>query len=214
MPCAGPPRLLHKTASRSSSTAAGGPRNIRNNSCVKRFQNTAQRRKRPGGSRRPAPPLMSRGRRLTLVPSLPRRGCPGAAPDMGCARSTATNPGTTNGVPTPPSTVARPCMPIPHMIRGCSERHARRRTREHAGGRMERKRGLPATFARRCLRKPVAIAVNFAIEIRHPESQIFTGCPAGHTNVRFRNSKLIQRGVRVRASTPEQVQRNWTPRSA
>ena len=40
------------------------------------------------------------GDAVDIGPPMPRRGCPGTAPSTGCARSTATNPGTTNCAPT------------------------------------------------------------------------------------------------------------------
>src|SRR5262245_56536653 len=50
---------------------------------------------------------------------MPRRGCPSTAPSTGCARSTATNPGTTNCAPKRSITAARPCTPTRRTIQGC-----------------------------------------------------------------------------------------------
>jgi len=41
--------------------------------------------------------------------------------DYGCARSTATNPGTTSCAPKRSMTAARPCMPTPPRTRGCND---------------------------------------------------------------------------------------------
>src|SRR4029453_10100052 len=54
---------------------------------------------------------------------MPRRGYPNTAPGTGCARSTATNPGTTSHGPTPSITVARLCTPTLRRIQGCSDDH-------------------------------------------------------------------------------------------
>jgi Protein of unknown function (DUF2637) len=48
-----------------------------------------------------------------------------APPSTGCARSIATNPGTTNCAPKPSNTAARPCTPTQRTIQGCSGKPAR-----------------------------------------------------------------------------------------
>ena len=85
---------------------------------------TAQRRKLPDGWPPPTRLLTCRGTRSTLGPSMPRRGCPSTAPSTGYARSTATNPGTTNCGPKPSITGALPCTPTLCTIQGCSSDRA------------------------------------------------------------------------------------------
>ena len=63
--------------------------------------------------------LTCRGTRSTSGPAMPRRGCPSTAPSTGCARSTATSPGTTSCAPKPSITVARPRTPTRRTIHGC-----------------------------------------------------------------------------------------------
>ena len=77
-------------------------------------------RKLPDGSPPRTPPLTCPGTRSTSGLSMPRPGCPTTAPSTGCARSTATNPGTTNCAPRRSIVVALPCMPTPRTIRACS----------------------------------------------------------------------------------------------
>ena len=101
VPCAGPQRMPRTTGSSSSSIAAGVPRSTRNNFFVRRSRSTARKRKLPDGSPPPTRRLTCRGTRSTSGPPMPRRGCPSTAPGTGCARSTATNPGTTNCAPKP-----------------------------------------------------------------------------------------------------------------
>ena len=60
------------------------------------------------------------GDAVDIGPTTPRRGCRSTAPSTGCARSTATNPGTTNCGPEPSITGARRCTPTRHTTRGCS----------------------------------------------------------------------------------------------
>jgi hypothetical protein len=85
---------------------------------MKRSRSTAQKRKLPDGWPPPTRLLTCRGTRSTLGPSMPRRGCPSTAPSTGCARSTATNPGTTNCAPKPSIMVALPCTPTLRRIQG------------------------------------------------------------------------------------------------
>ena len=103
MPCAALQRMPRTTGSSSSSTVAGAPRRTRNSSSVKPCRSTARKRRPPAGWRPPPRPLTCRGRRSTSGTPMPPRGCPGTAPSTGCARSTATNRGTTSCAPTPPS---------------------------------------------------------------------------------------------------------------
>src|SRR4029450_1727525 len=49
-----------------------------------------------------------RGTRSTSGPPMPRRGCPSTAPRTGCARFTATNPGTPTCAPEHSTTPAPP----------------------------------------------------------------------------------------------------------
>ena len=77
-------------------------------------------RQLPDGWPLPTRLLMCRGTRSTSGPPAPRRGCPNTAPSTGSAGSTGTSPGTTNCAPKPSMTVARPCMPTPGTIQGCS----------------------------------------------------------------------------------------------
>jgi hypothetical protein len=96
---------------------------------MRRSRSTAQKRKLPDGWPPPTRLLTCRGTRSTLGPSMPRHGCPSTAPSTGYARSTATNPGTTNCAPKPSITVARRCTPTLRTIQGCSnDQHARQRT--------------------------------------------------------------------------------------
>ena len=76
------------------------------------------------------------GRGRHRAAPMPRRGCPSTAPRTGCARSTATSPGTTNCAPKPSITVARPCTPTRRTIRGCSS------DRQRCRGRQARSAGL------------------------------------------------------------------------
>ena len=79
--------------------------------------------------------LTCRGTRSTSGPPMPRRGCPSTAPSTGCARSTATNPGTTNCAPKPSITAALPCTPTRRTIQGCSsEKVTREEQREASHG--------------------------------------------------------------------------------
>jgi hypothetical protein len=94
-----------------------------------RSRSTAQKRKLPVGWPPRTRLLTCRGTRSTSGTPMPRRGCPNTAPTTGCARPTATNPGTTNCAPKPSLTVARPCTPTLRTIPGCSsDQHARYRT--------------------------------------------------------------------------------------
>ena len=76
---------------------------------------------RPMGGHSRTRLLMCRGTRSTSGPPAPRRGCPNTAPSTGSAGSTGTSPGTTNCAAKPSMTVARPCMPTPGTIQGCSD---------------------------------------------------------------------------------------------
>ena len=78
----------------------------------------------------PRAPLLTKGEtRSTSGTPMPRRGYPNTAPNTGCARSTATNPGTTSDVPTPSITAARPRTPTLRRIHGrTDDLHARHRT--------------------------------------------------------------------------------------
>ena len=105
-PCAEQPLMLRTTGSSSSSIVAGVPRSTRSNSSVRRSRSTAQKRKPPDGWPPPERLLTCRGTRSTSGPPVPRRGCPSTAPRTGCARSTATSPGTTNCARRPSLTVA------------------------------------------------------------------------------------------------------------
>ena len=90
---------------------------------------TARKRKQPDGSPPRAPLLTKRETRSTSDTPIPRRGYPNTVPGTRCARSTATNPGTTSYGPTPSITVARLCTPTPRRIQGCSDdQHAQHRT--------------------------------------------------------------------------------------
>ena len=113
VPCARLQPMPRTTGSSSSSTAAGVPRSTRNNYSVRRSRSTAQKRKLPDGWPPPTRLLTCRGTRSTSGPPMPRRGCPSTAPSTGCARSTATNPGTTNCAPKPSITVALPMYADP-----------------------------------------------------------------------------------------------------
>src|SRR5215211_2869751 len=111
-------------ASSSTSIVAGVPRSIRISFFGRRFPSTDPKRKPPGGWPPRTRLLTCRGTRSTLGPPMPRRGCPSTAPSTGYARSTATNPGTTNCAPKPSITVARPYTPTLRTIQGCSnEQH-------------------------------------------------------------------------------------------
>ena len=95
------------------------------------------------------------GTRSTLGPSMPRRGCPNTAPSTGYARSTATNPGTTNCAPKPSITVARPCTPTLRTIQGCSsDQHARHRTGVNAIATRERNMRETTAAGRPCHDRP------------------------------------------------------------
>ena len=140
-------RMPRTTASSSTSTAAGAPRSTRISCFARRSRSTAQKRKPPDGSPPRTRPLTCPGTRSTSGPPMPRRGCPSTAPSTGCARSTATNPGTTNCAPRRSIAVARPCTPTPRTIRGCSsDERARPREPVVVAGDHHRRR---ATGARR-----------------------------------------------------------------
>src|SRR5688572_7640732 len=108
------------TGSSCTSKAAGVPRSTNSNSSKTRSRSTAQKRKLPDGWPPPRRPPTCRETRSTSGPSTPRRGCPNTAPRTGYARSTATNPGTTNCAPKPSITAALPCTPTLRTIQGCS----------------------------------------------------------------------------------------------
>jgi hypothetical protein len=108
------------TASSSPSTAAGVRRSIRNNYFVRRSRSTAQKRKLPDGWPPLTRLLTCRGTRSISGPLLPLRGCPSTAPSTGCARSTKTNPGTTNCAPKPSLTAALACTRTLLTTQGCS----------------------------------------------------------------------------------------------
>ena len=127
VPCAKLQLMPRTTGSSSSSIVAGVLRSTRNSYSMRRPRSTAQKRKLPGGWPPPTRLLTCRGTRSTLGPPMPRRGCPSTAPGTGCARSTATNPGTTNCAPKPSMTVALPCTPTLRTIQECSsDQHARK----------------------------------------------------------------------------------------
>jgi hypothetical protein len=117
------------TGSRSSSKVAGVPRSTRISFFVRRFPSTDPKRKLPDGWPQRTHHLTCRGTQSTSGTPMPRRGCPSTAPSTGCARSTATNPGTTNCAPKPAITVALPCTPTLRTIQGCSsDQHTRHRS--------------------------------------------------------------------------------------
>src|ERR1044072_5749448 len=129
MPCAKPRPLRPTTGSSSWSAAAGVPRSTSNGYSRMRSRSTVRKWKLPDGWPPPTRPLTCRGTRSTWGTPKPRRGCPSTAPRTGCARSTATNPGTTSCAPKRSITVALPCTPTPRRIQGCgSDRHARHRS--------------------------------------------------------------------------------------
>ena len=101
------------------SIAAGVHRRTRINCFARPSPSMAQKRRLPDGW----PPRRRlhtcREKRSTSDRLMPRRGCLNMAPSMGCARSTATNPGTTNCAPKPSITAAHLCMPTPPRIQGC-----------------------------------------------------------------------------------------------
>ena len=99
------------TGSSSTSTAAGVPPSTRNSYAMTRSRSTAPKRKLPDGWRPPTRLLTCRGTRSTSSTPTPRRGCPSTAPNTGCARSTATNPGTTNCARKRSTTVVPRCTP-------------------------------------------------------------------------------------------------------
>ena len=96
-----PQRTPQRTGSRSLSTVAGAPRSIRSDCFMRRSRSTARKRKLRDGWPPRTRLLMCRGTRSTSGPPAPRRGCPNTAPSTGYARSTGTNPGTTNCAPKP-----------------------------------------------------------------------------------------------------------------
>ena len=101
----------------------------RNSYSVRRSRSTAQERKLPDGWPPPTRLRTCRGTRSTLGPPMRRRGCPSTAPSTGCARSTATSPGTTNCAPKPSLMVVLPCTPTLRTIQGrSSDQQARHRT--------------------------------------------------------------------------------------
>src|SRR5829696_4472426 len=121
--------MPQRTGSSSTSIVAGVPRSTRIGFFVRRCPSTDPKRKPPDGWPPPTHLLTCRGTRSTLSSSTPRRGCPSTAPSTGYARSTATNPGTTNCAPKPSIAAARPCTPTPRTIQGCKgDQHARQRT--------------------------------------------------------------------------------------
>ena len=103
-----PQRRLRATGSSSTSTAAGAPRPTRSSSSTRRSRRTAREQKPPAGWPRRRRRLTCRGTPSTSGRPTPRPGCPPTAPPTGCARSTATNPGTTSCAPTPPIRLSGP----------------------------------------------------------------------------------------------------------
>ena len=120
-PCAGPRPMPPATASGSSSTAAGAPRPTRS-SCsseaVSKYGSEAEAARWVATPEHVGARVGGRGRHRALR----RRGVAvrRTAPRTGCARSTATSPGTTSCAPRPSITAALPCTPTPRTIRGCS----------------------------------------------------------------------------------------------
>src|SRR4051794_19472527 len=108
------------TGSSFSSTAAGVPRPTRSSFAMRRSRSTAQKRKLPAGWPPPRRLLTCRATRSTSGPPRPRRGCPSTAPPTGSARSTATNPGTTNCARKPAIAVVLPRTPTRRRIPRCS----------------------------------------------------------------------------------------------
>src|SRR5918994_3285213 len=104
-------------------------------------RSTAQKRKLPDGWPPPTHLLTCRGMRSTLGPSMRRLGCPSTGESTGCARSTATNPGTTNCAWKPSITVARPCTPTLRTTQGCSSDQQARQRLIHAASRLPQTRG-------------------------------------------------------------------------
>ena len=119
-PCVGLRPMPRPPASSWWSTAAGVPRRTRSDYSTRRSGSTARRRKLPAGLRPPPRLLTCRGTPSTSGLPMPQRGFPTTAPRTGCARSTATSPGTTNCAPTPSITDAHRCTPTLRTIRGCS----------------------------------------------------------------------------------------------
>lgn len=70
------------------------------------------------------------GDAVDIGPLMPRPGCSNMASSTGCARSTATNLGTTNCVQQRSITAARLCTPTRRTIPGCSDEEARRRMKD------------------------------------------------------------------------------------
>jgi hypothetical protein len=98
---------------------AGVPRSTRISFFARPSPSTAPKRKLPDGWPQRKRLLTCRGTRSTSGTPMPRRGCPSTAPSTGYARSTATNPGTTNCAPKPSITVALPYTPTLRTIQGC-----------------------------------------------------------------------------------------------
>ncbi len=99
--------------------------------------------------------LTCRVTRSTSARPRPRRGCPSTVPRPGCARSTATSPGTSSCVPMRSTTVARRCTRIRPRTRGCS--------RESGAGRAPRRSGALPPPTLQTL--PGAVAAN-VVEVR------------------------------------------------
>jgi hypothetical protein len=102
-----------------SVNSAGVPRRTRSSCSMRRSRSMARERRLPAGWPLRLPPVTCWGTRLTSD-AMPRPGFQGTALSTGCARSTATSPGTTSCVPKPLITGALRCTPIPRTIRGCS----------------------------------------------------------------------------------------------
>ncbi len=113
-------RMQLRTGSSSSSRVAGVPRTTRNNYSVRRSRSTAQQRKPPDGWPPPLRLLMCRGTRSISGLSMPRRGCRNTARSTDFAKSTGTNPGTTNCVPERSIAAVLRCTPTLRRIQGCS----------------------------------------------------------------------------------------------
>jgi hypothetical protein len=76
-----------------------------------------------------------------LGPPVPRPGSPSTAPSTGCARSTATSPGTTNCARRPSIMAALPSTPTLRTIPGCSSDERRRRGHVATGPPARKARG-------------------------------------------------------------------------
>ena len=138
VPCAEPQRMPRTTGSSSSSTAAGVPRSTRSNYSSEAVSKYGSEEEAARWVATPTTSAHVSGDAVDIGRSDATAWLSEHGAGTGCARSTATNAGTTNCAPKPSITVARPCTPTRRTIRGrssdkaCGSRCAYLRKRSQA----------------------------------------------------------------------------------